>query len=203
LAGYVKCQLCNEHVPISEKGTLTVEVKVSKSTGMAKNNYFHPECYPKHLEKQDFLLKEREQKDELNETVKKIYSLKFDLPHRWWELIADLREGTNRYQKFWKKKYKQGVPFNVIKEAYLLSVQNIEWARLNNKFKTTDQELRYGLIIMQGKVNDAFRKMKTREQQDKINEAMEQVHIDDMKENREVSFKRADTKDYSYLLGND
>lgn len=205
MARIVKCQWCNESVPFNERETLTKEVKVSESTGKSKNLYYHPDCYPKHLERAVFNEKEREQKDALNEAVKKIYSIKFNLPVRWWEYVADLREGTNRYEKFWKKKYKQGVPFDVIREAFLLSAQDIEWARLNKKFKTIDQELRYGLMIMQSKVNDAYRKIKTREQQAKRNEAMEQALIEEMKDSREVSFdkKQQEKRDYSYLLGDD
>jgi hypothetical protein len=206
LAGYVVCkyQFCtNKQIPISEKETLTVDVKVSDA-GIKANLYYHPECYPKHLEHQEFIKKDLQQKDELNETVKKIYNLNFDMPKRWWGYIGDLREGTNRHEKFWKKKYKQGVPYNVIKEAFLLSVQDIQWARMSKNFKTIDKELQYGLMIMQGKVNDAYRKMKTREQQTKINEALEQTQIKEMSENREVSFKKTEKdKDYSYLLGND
>ncbi|MGG4105241.1 hypothetical protein AAXB25_15090 [Paenibacillus lautus] len=202
---YVKCQFCEQTVPYKERDTLTKEeVKVS-SKGKTANKYWHNECYPKELAKREFLLNEQKQKDEMYETVKKIYNINFSPSKSWWEMIADLREGTNRYQKFWKKRYKQGVPYNVIREAFLLSMHDIEWARMSKNFKSLDQEMRYGLMIMQGKVNDAFRKMKTREQQSKINEAMEQVHIEDMKDNREVSFKKKqqENRDFSYLLGND
>lgn len=201
---YVKCQFCGQTVPYKERDTLTHEVKVS-GKGKPVNKYWHNECYPKELKKREFLLNEQKQKDEMYETVKKIYNINFTPSKSWWEMIADLREGTNRYQKFWKKRYKQGVPYNVIREAFLLSVPDIEWARMSKNFKSLDQEMRYGLMIMQGKVNDAFRKLKTREQQSKINEAMEQVHIEDMKDNREVSFKKKqqENRDFSYLLGND
>lgn len=202
----VKCQWCKATIPSSvDKETLAKEVKVSDSTGKSKNLYYHPECYPEYLKDVEFRKKEREQKDELNETVKKIYNLQFNLPVRWWEYVSDFREGTNRHEKFWKKKYKKGVPFNVIREAFLLSVQDIEWARMNKKFSNLDQELRYGLMIMQGKVNDAYRKMKTREQQAKQSEAMEKLLLEDMKDNREVSFnkKQQENRDFSYLLGND
>ncbi|EJW14111.1 hypothetical protein M5X00_26185 [Paenibacillus alvei] len=201
---YVKCQYCGQTVPFKERDTLAHEVKVS-SKGKSVNQYWHHECYPKELEKREFLLNEQKQKDEMFETVKKIYKINFSPSKSWWEMIADLREGTNRYQKFWKKRYKQGVPFNVIREAFILSVADIEWARMAKNFKSLEQEMRYGLMIMQGKVNDAFRKMKTREQQSKMNEAMEVVHIEDMKDNREVSFKKTqqENRDYSYLLGDD
>lgn len=200
----VKCQFCEMTVPYADRDTLTKEVKVSKA-GKTLNRYWHNECYPKELAKREVILNDKKEKDEMNETVKKIYNLKFDLPQNWWEYIADLREGTNRYQKFWKKRYKQGVPFSVIREAYLLSVHDIEWARMSKNFKTIEQELRYGLMIMQGKVNDAFRKIKTREQQAKRNEAMEEIQLKNMKDDREVSFKKQqqDDRDYSYLLGND
>lgn len=202
--GIVKCQFCKESVPIKEKDTLAKEVKVSES-GRKKTDYYHQDCYPKHLKQQEFFKKELEERDRLDLVVKKLYNVKLQLPHQFWTMIQDLRNGTNRFEKFWTKKYKNGVSYEIIKEAYLLSVQDIEWARMSKKFKSLDQELRYGLRCMQGKLNDAYRKIKTREQQAKTNEAMEQVHIENMKENREVSFKKKqqENRDYSYLLGND
>lgn len=200
----VKCQICKESYPYVDRHNLASEAKLT-AKGKTLNKYWHHECYKKELVKRESALNDPIEKDELNATVKKIYNLNFDLPNGWWWYIADLREGTNRFQKFWKKKHKEGVPFSVIREAYIMSVADIEWARMSKKFKSLDQELRYGLIIMQSKVNDAFRKMKTREQQEKRNEAMEEVHIEDMKDNRKVSFKRKEqeNRDFSYLLGDD
>lgn len=201
----VKCQFCNDSVPFSEKETLTKEVKVSESTGKAKNLYYHPDCYPKHLEQQAFYQKEIDERDKLDRVVKKLYNVNLQLPHQFWTLIQDLRNGTNRFEKFWSKKYKKGVSYEVIREAYILSTHDIEWARMGKRFQSLEQELRYGLRIIQSKLNDAYRKIKTREQQGKINEAMEKVQIEDMKDNREVSFKKkeANNRDYSYLLGDD
>jgi len=202
MPSYVKCRFCEEHIPMSMKDTLVKETKVSES-GRRSNWYYHQECYPKELDKREFLRREREAKDRLNETVKKIYNLKFDLPARWWEIISDLREGTNRYQKFWKKRYKAGVPFDVIREAYLLSVQDIEWARMSKQFKTIEQELRYGLAIVQSKINDAYKKMKAREQQEKINQANEKM-IAELQDDVEVEFKKTKrSDDYRHLLGDD
>lgn len=203
---YVKCQFCNESIPYSERETLAHEEKEYQSKGVTKtkNIYWHQECYPKELKQREFLLQEKKEKDELNETLQKIYKVKYNFSSNFWWMISDLREGTNRFQKFWKKKYKQGIPFPVIREAYMMSVQDIEWARMSKSFKNLNDEMRYGLMIMQGKVNDAYRKMKTREQQSKINEAREEIQIEDMKENRQVSFKKKQQdRDYSYLLGND
>jgi hypothetical protein len=205
LAGYVKCQYvkCGGHVPIQEKDTLIVEVKVSES-GTKKNIYYHHECYPKYLKEQEFIRDELLERDELDRVVKSIYGFKLQLPAKFWWMIQDLRNGTNRFESFFKKRYKKGISYDIIREAYMLGKQDIEWAKMSKRFASLEQELRYGLRIMQSKLNDADRKIKTREQQAKINKAMEQVHIEDMRDNREVSFKRKqDDSDFSYLLGND
>jgi hypothetical protein len=205
LARYVKCQYCNETIPYSEKDTLTKEVKVSKSTGKSKNLYYHPECYPKHIKCQEFLSKEKQERDELNEVVKNIYGVQYQLPLKFWEMVNDIRNGTNRYEKFWKKRYKKGIPYSVLKEAFLMSKADIEWARLNKRFRTLDQELRYGLVIAVSKANDAHRKIKAREQQEKMALAIEQNQLEMMQDDREVSYKNVAKKhdDISFILGDD
>lgn len=208
MARYLKCRykFCETpSIPYSEKDNLSIETKVSDK-GKKTNLYFHPECYEKHLKHQAFLDKDREKKDEFNEVVKKIYGVpeNLQLPPSYWELIGDLREGTNRYERLWKKKYKQGIPFDVLKEAYLLAKGDIAWARLNKKFKTLEVELRYGLVIVLNKINDAYRKMKSREQQESMSKAMEEVQVEMMKEDREVVYKKQkDENDLSFLLGDD
>lgn len=203
----LKCQykFCETpSIPAEMKDTLAVEVKVSESTGKKKNLYYHPECYPKHVKHQEFLLKEKQEKDELNEVVKKLYNVEYQLPPQYWELVSDLREGTNRYEKFWKKRYKKGIPFSVLKEAYLMSKADIEWARLNKNFKTLQNELKYGLSIVLSKVNDAHRKIKAREQQQKMATAIEQQQIEMMMDDRDVSYKKQSKEDdLSFLLGDD
>lgn len=201
---YVKCQYCKESVLASQKDTLACEVKVSESTGRAKNQYYHHECYPKHLEAEEFKANELREKNELNEVIKSLYGVQYQLPFQFWQLVADLREGTNRYEKFWKKKHKEGITYSLLKEAYLLARDNITWSRLNKQFKTLEEELRWGLKSAVSKVNDANRRMKGMDQQAKRAIAMEKAQLEMMKDDREVSYKKKQHEDdISFLLGND
>lgn len=140
----------------------------------------------------------------MNYVVKSIYGVTYQLPSQWWEFINDLRNGTNRFEKFWRKRYKGGVPYKVIKEAYIMSKSDIDWARLNKRFKTLNQELRYGLSIIQSKLNDAHKRLKVIEQQQKMSSAIEEKQVEMMMDDREVSYKKKyDEDDISFLLGDD
>ncbi|MCR8994570.1 hypothetical protein NW825_06310 [Brevibacillus laterosporus] len=200
-----KYKFCeSKQIPNSLKDTLAHEVKVSESTGRKQNLYFHPECYEKHVKYEAFLEKEREEKNEMNEVVKRLYGVQYQLPPRFWEYVSDLREGTNRYERKWKKKYKKGIPFSVMAEAYRMSKADIEWARFNKNFKTLDGELNYGIMIMLSKVNDAYKRLKAKEQQTKIATAIEQQQVEMMADDREVVYKKkSNGDDLTFLLGDD
>jgi hypothetical protein len=206
MARYIKCQYCESKELWQDRDKMIIEQKISES-GKTKNLYYHKECYPKELKKREMIAKELKEKDELDRVVKEIYNCKYSLPPRFWELINDLRNGTIRYVKGSKviKKYKKGVPYPVIKEAYLMSKQDIEWARLNKNFKTLDQELHYGLKIIQSKLNDAYKKLKRNEQIQEMNKKNEEKQIEEIFENnKEVKFvKKKSEIDISHILGDD
>jgi primosomal protein N' len=184
---------------------MEVESKTSETTGKTKNNYFHKgECWEQHLKRKNFIVQEMKEKDELNEVIKSIHDIKYDIPPRIWELIQDLRNGTNRYVSFWKKKYKAGVPYSVMAEAYRMSKDNIEWAKLNKRFKTKEIELSYCLRTMQSRIEDAYRKIKRTEQSKQIAKATEIHQVEQLIENRQVEFKKQKSEfDISHILGDD
>lgn len=201
---YVKCRHCEETELYTERfDKMEIESKTS-DTGKTKNFYYHKgDCWSKHQKEQDFIKDELKKKDELNDVIKSIYNLKFQIPPRIWELLQDLRNGTNRYQKFFKKKYKQGIPYDVLAQAYRMSTDSIKWAKLNRRFRNTEEELRYGVRIMQSKIEDAYKKIRMSEQTQKLSEAKEVDILRDIVDNREVGFVRKKREDLSDILGDD
>lgn len=206
----VKCQHCNGTVPWGEKDTMEIISKttVNEETGKSKtlNKYYHKEeCYEKHLKRQSYIDKEMKEKDELNEVVKSIHGLIHSpKDNRFWTMLEDLRNGTNRFEKFWKKRYREGIPYPVIKEAYLIAKGDIEWAKLNKRFTSTEVEMRYCLLVAGGKINDAYRKIKRTEMTKKMSDASLPQEVESMIEDRVVEWKNKKSKsDMSHILGDD
>lgn len=202
----VKCQICEKTELYKERLELMeIESKTSEKTGKTSNKYFHKgKCWEKHLKEQSFKVNEKKEKDELNNIIKSIHNIKFDLPPNIWELIQDLRNGTDRYKTFWKKRYKQGVPYGVMAEAYRMSKDNIEWAKLNKRFKTKEVEIKYSLRTMQSKIEDAYNKLKRTEQSQQFAKATERQQVEHLIEERQVEFKKQKSEfDISHILGDD
>lgn len=201
-----KCQFCEVIVPKEESMNMVLHIHVVESSGRKKNKYYHQECYPKFLAREAFIIKEKKEQDELDAVVKSIHGLTQPLPHRYWERVQDMRNGTNRYQKKYKKHYKKGVPYHVLKEAYLLAKDGIEWSKLSKNFKDTFEELIYGLSIAHSKINDADKKITRTKEFTKRAEESEKTMLKDMVEleNREVKYvKKKHVDDISHILGND
>lgn len=180
-----------------------VETRVSEETGKSRNFYYHKgECWKKRL----FTIQDEKEKDEMNEVIKKIFNIKKQIPDNIWWMLQDLRNGTNRYKLFWKRKFKAGYPYPVIAEAYKMSKDNIEWARLNRPFKTLEEEMKYSLKIISRKLEDAYKKIERTERQEEFSKAKEEAQMPDMIEemldNREVKLvKRKEEQDLSDLFG--
>lgn len=202
---YVKCQTCGDTVVWSDRFEKMEFIPKVSDKGRSVNKYYHKgECWDKHNKKQEFLSKEKKEQDELDAVVKEIHGVNYPLPERYWEMVQDIRNGTNRFKKFWKKNYKKGVPYHVIKEAYLMSRHDIEWAKLNKRFPRLEQELRYCLVVAHSKINDAHKKIKKSEQSKTMAKATEKVQVEQMAEEREVKFKKQKSEfDISHILGDD
>jgi hypothetical protein len=202
LPRYLKCQFCKERVPFEQKDEMVIDVVVSV-TNKEYKKYIHRKCYPAYLKHKEFIEQENRERDELNKVVMEIHGLMVSPNKSWWEMVQDLRNGTNRYEKFWKKRYKQGVPYRVVKEAYLLAKNDIEWAKLNKKFERVEQELKYGLAIAVNRLNDAYRKLKMEEEVEKKQRAIEHTEIELYENARKIEYKRQDSDDLSDILGDD
>lgn len=206
---YVKCRHCNEtELFVEREEKMEIVTIVSEKTGKSKNTFYHKEkCWINYQKEQEFIIGELNEKDNLNDVIKEIYNIQYQIPPRIWSLLQDLRNGTNRYQKFFKRKYKEGVPYDVLAQAYRMSKDGLHWAKLNKRFKSLEEEMRYGVIVMQSKIEDARRKIKLSEQSQKFSDAKESDVVRDILDNREVDFKKNKPKekelDLSDILGDD
>lgn len=178
---------------------MTFLMNVSDS-GRKMRKYFHHKCLIKHKEKQKFIDEEKKRLDDLVKFVGSIHNIPKNesgvplLPRQWYHWIQDLRNGTNRYTKGFKiqKQYKKGVGYDVLEEAYKLSRDGIQWAKMSKKFKDTLGEIRYGLAIVCNKIPDAVRSIERKDHEEKIAKIREEQLIKEMKEsdNREVKLNK-------------
>lgn len=174
---YVKCRHCNETELYQDRNEKMDYIEAVSSSGKVKKEYCHKgKCFEKYKSHKEFIQKEESEKDELNTVIKDIYNIKYQIPPMIWELIQDLRNGTNRYTKLFKKRYKKGIPYSVLCEAFKMSRDSIHWARLNRRFKTLENEMVYGMKIVQGKIEDANKKLTRSKQAEEFSSAREELN---------------------------
>jgi hypothetical protein len=194
LARKVKCQECLEKQEFNEESMTFIE-KVSDS-GRKTRKYFHTECLNKYNEKQEFLDKEQKLLDELVEVAGDIHeapkppNMSYQMPRVWYHMIQDIRNGTNRYTRGFKKKYKKGIPYSIIIRAYKMSKDAIKWSKMDKQFKEIGGEVRYGLAVVSNKIPDALKKAEREEHAEKIARAKQEKMMQEQHEEREVSYKK-------------
>ena len=203
----IKCQTCGEStIAFSERfEKMEVITKVS-SKGRKRNLFYHKgDCWEKELARQEFANKEKESLDSLVKTIMRIHRRKAQIPDAHYQRINDLRNGTDRYRKFWRSKYKEGVPYNVIEEAYKLSKSSIDYARNLGRFKDTNHELAYSFKIVCGKVEDAYKKIERSVESEKILKATEKSEVRDIQDRKVVDYSKNKQKrmDLSDIFGDD
>jgi hypothetical protein len=122
-----------------------------------KKRYFHPDCH----EKWKNLDKELEQQDQLNTTIKRIHGIPA-VHSQLWQWIQDVRMGNIRKGAKVVKHYREGIPYPVIEQAYVLAERDIAWARANKSGefnKSKDEklaELKYCFAIVKDKIALAY-----------------------------------------------
>jgi hypothetical protein len=194
MARQVKCQQCEVKQPLDE--TMTFIEKVSDS-GRTTKKYFHIKCLDKYEEKQAILDKEKAELDELVTVVGEIHELpkpdpemNYELPRGWYHVIQDWRNGTQRYTRNFKKKYKKGIPYPVLTEAYKLSKDTIRWSKMDKNFKDTQQEMRYALVVVNSKINDAMKKQLRDQHMEKVDKIREEEELQKLEHERETVYKK-------------
>lgn len=155
-------------------------------------------CFDEIMKEAEFKEKERQELDDLYEYVRSLHGMK-TLPTSWFTMMQDLRNGTVRKQGILKKKYKNGVPYEVILEAYTMVRKKIEWAKNNKNFKDDSAELRYGFVIMESNVSRANKKMNKRRERKNDHNRQETGHPDTV-HTGSYEYKKKSTNDISDLL---
>jgi hypothetical protein len=158
----VKCRFC-KIAELYPETDMFVELGGKHGT---TPKYYHFNCYESELERRKEADKEQKEKDELNDLIKEIHNVKI-INKTIWQLITDLRNGTERYQKGFKKKYKKGFNYKVIKKAYEMNRKKISYYRANKTFKDLNAEMKYCFMIIRDKINDAEKEIKRLEKIDK------------------------------------
>lgn len=188
MAKEVKCQQCKVKTP---KDELVVHIHET-STGTKKNMYFHEECLKAYLKDREFKEVEAKELDELYVVIKELHRIDV-IPTTFFSMyLQPLRNGV--FKSGTKtKKYKEGIPFSVMKDSYLYVKDSVEYARKNKEFDGSLGFLRYTFSIMVDKMPIAKKKKKQEEfakviQNENIN--IQQSHDDIAFAEREYKFKK-------------
>lgn len=198
----LQCQQCKIKTPI-DKMVLYVHIA---STGTTKDKYFHPgKCMEQHLQEQAFKDREAKELDELYEVIKRLHRLDV-LPSTFFSgYLQPLRNGVFKMGTK-VKKYKEGIPFPLMKETYLYIENTIDWARTNRKFDGALAELKYIFAAMVDKLPIVKKRMRQSEfakgvAAEKSQSSQSQDDIAFME--REIIFKKKDNgkgRDLSDIL---
>lgn len=207
MARLLKCQYCGKKDVFTEE-TMVKHENVT-STGKTQNKYFHKECYEPFKKEQAKKQAESKRLDKLVQMAGSIHELEksesgsYILPRMWYHTIQDWRNGTQRYTMNFKKKYKKGIPYQVLTEAYKQSQDAIKWSKLNKNFDSVKSEIRYGMAIVNNKIPDAMKKLKQEKMLKEKNEKTEKDRIEMMELERDVNYKdvKKDSEDMTDILG--
>jgi hypothetical protein len=94
--------------------------------------------------------------------------------------LQELRNGYTVQNGAKKKLYREGVPFDVIYDAYLLATESIRWC-ITNKLNSDNsvRSLNYCFSIMMGKINEAHQRKRNRiRQQESVTTPSEETHVE-------------------------
>ncbi len=132
-----KCQYCT---------IKDLETKVRTDRGF----YHAYKCYGEHLKEQEFKQKEREELDELVQTIQNIFDLT-GMPRSFYPFLNELRNGDISFGKV-RKRYKQGFEYSVISETYKRYTNDIQYWSGKKDFDSTLSLLKYSLAIVRDKI---------------------------------------------------
>ncbi len=147
----------------------------AKPTGKLNKNgsekyirkYFHGDCFEAYNQDKKFKENEATEFDELYNYLLNLHRLE-RLDSRMIERIQDIRNGTVKYQNRKIKRYKEGVPFTKILEAYKFSEQQLHNVRNYKTLETSWQEFTYFLSIVINNLNEMKETNRRSKQQDDI-----------------------------------
>jgi len=194
-----KCQWCKEN---GEKEFTHCD---EKPTGQFNKNgspkmfrkYFHTSCHGLFLDDKECKRIEADKLNDLYQYLLKLHNL-IALDERMMEKIQDLRNGTIKINNKKVKKYKSGVPYELMLQAYHYNTNTIDDVMRKMHFKEKWNEFSYVFGIITKSVNDihALNERKEMAETFKSKVSVESIEINVKK--KEV--KKVDELDISELL---
>ena len=191
MARNVKCQFCT--ITDTPKDEMEFEL-VGKAKPVKK--YYHKHCYPDFLKDKEFKAKEREKKDKLVETIKKIYGISptRQLPRQVFPMLESLRNGQEVFgNQSTGKRYKQGYEYDLIEKTYEYCEYTIQDSLKNISSDGFMGVFRYGLAI----VIDKIYFVEQREVEKESKKRMVERHIENVTEEDtifESNYKKKSSK---------
>lgn len=153
----LKCYFCGEK---------DREDKIEVEYGKQKRRYHAKDCYNLYLKDQEFKSKEKQELDELVETIKKVHGIEI-IPNQFFTHLQDIRNGNELFGRIGQKKSKEGYSYKVISETYKQCSNDINWAKNNKRFKGTLNFLLYTKAIIKDKIAGVGDAVKRKEEQAK------------------------------------
>lgn len=195
----VKCQGC-----------LELESDREKVIKNDKGRYFHiGECYDKHLEHRRLVEEENKKLDELYQYIKTLHGIpdehfKHTMKSVMWR-IQELRNGNDIFEgKKVERKYKIGIEYDLLLEAYKTQEDKIKWF-LDNVLKNgmSSKDINACLSMALKGLSEAWRiqqAQKKREEEKSRSIAVTQEVKNYHSDNPITSRKKRDELDISDLL---
>jgi hypothetical protein len=164
-----KCQVCNE---VSRRSELIV-VDIRESSKVRKDGtpglirkYVHPDCHPLYLEQKKFKEIEAKKLDDLYRYLMDLHKF-VNVDDRMFVFLQDLRNGTIILKGFRFKKYKEGVPFELMLQTYKYLSKTIDNILRTMTFKDKWQEFLYVFVVMERCINEVNEMNKRQQKHEK------------------------------------
>lgn len=184
----IKCQYCTKVDSLKE------------AMVRGKKGFYHPQCYELFEKEQKQREVELTEWDNLYNHILKLHNLEI-LPTPFIVRLQELRNGTMTLNGKKLKKYKQGVKYSAILKAYELSESKIKYALNTKHFETDIQALNYCYMIMVNEINAAYERLRTQQQNKKVNKATVISDIEQLEDERPIKIEKKKYKrDISDLL---
>jgi hypothetical protein len=161
----VKCVECGIR---DTKKSMMVNVGTEKTP-----TWVHPNCLDSWNKKKEKTRKKLEEWDKLYQTVRDIHGLEV-LSREMVIILQDLNNG-----KYISRRYgvqKKGIPYEIIREAYEMSMPDIEYYKATRRFDSVLSEFKYCLEIVIGNINEVYRRRK----QKQVEEAQQIAYMNTM-----------------------
>lgn len=194
-----KCQWCKDN---GEKELMHCD---EKPTGKFNKNgspkmfrkYFHPHCHDLFLNDKEYKRIEADKLKDLYDYLLNLHDL-IALDERMMEKIQDLRNGTIKINNKKVKKYKSGVPYELMLQAYQYNANVIDDVMRKMRFEAKWNEFSYMFGIMTKSVNDINIMNIQKEKSDTFKSKVSTESIEINVKKKEV--KKVDEMDISDLL---